>query len=317
MSLRKDYLLDRWTIVSERRAKRPDQYKQKVIETDNGSKSCVFCIGNEENTPGEIGRIENSDGSWEMRWIPNKFPAVSVDENSKRKSSAIFKQQSAKGIHDIIIETPNHDEQLWDMDANRLYSLLHIYKERATTLAQVKKLKLKYIHIFKNHGKAGGASIRHSHSQIIGLNYIPSRVQAEVAGAKKIKGDAFESILNSELRAKERVICETHDWVSFCPFAPRFNFESWIVPTKPVYSFADISDDSLHELTGHLHNIFEKLRTLNAPYNFFFHYAPSGKQLRFHMEITPRLNTRAGFEVATDDSIITVSPEQAAEYYRS
>ena len=317
MSLRKDYLLDRWTIVSERRAKRPDQFKQKVVEGDMGSSSCVFCPGNEEITPAEIGRVVDSSGNWTIRWIPNKFPAVAMDDDSKRKSVTPFKQLPAQGIHDIIIETPNHTEQLWDLDPSRLYSLLSLYKERAVTLSQIKQLNLKYVHIFKNHGKGGGASLRHSHSQIIGLSYIPSRIQEEFNSAKQIRGDAFEKIICSEIRANERIICETHDWVSFCPFAPRFNFEAWIVPKQPIFSFEDLNENSLHELTGHLHTILKKLRELNAPYNYFFHYFPTGRQLKLHLEITPRLNTRAGFEVATDDSIVTVSPEQAAEFYRA
>src|SRR3989338_1341747 len=111
MELRKDYILDRWIIISERRKERPKQFKREHKKEEG---VCVFCKGNEPMTPDEIGRInekesgsDSSNSSWKARWFANKFAFVSSEEDPKVKTDGkLFTHGGAYGYHEVVVETP-------------------------------------------------------------------------------------------------------------------------------------------------------------------------------------------------------------------
>lgn len=312
MELRKDYILDRWVIISQGRGARPQEFKERAVVSGGGA--CLFCPGQEQNTPSEIGRIEK-DGRWRIRWFPNKFPAVDVSgEPHARTDNTFFTFASAYGQHELIVETPEHEKQLADLDVEQVKELLGAYGNRIFWLSKDKNIK--YVLVFKNHGQKAGTSLVHSHTQVISSNQLPRVVREEVDAARQHGHCPYCFIIEIEKKSERRCF-ENEHFVAFAPYASRFNYEVWIFPKNHVKHILQFSDAQLSDLARILLQVLGRIKTLGADYNLFFHYAPDGSDLHFHVEITPRIALWGGFELASGTVINSVSPEDAAAFYRS
>lgn len=305
--LRKDYVLDRWVVISTGRSKRPKQFKKieaKHVELD------FFAQGNEHLTPPEIGRI-GTEKKWQMRWFANKFPAL--EENVKtdiETHNKYFTFSGNYGHHEVLVETPRLDKQLSDLTEKQIEQLLQVYCKRIADLEKNKRIK--YVSVFKNHGRKGGTSIVHSHSQIMALNHIPKDIKEEVKASKKYGSCPYCEILNAEKNSDRRCF-ENNDFVAFTPYASRFNYEIWVFPKKHI---KHLKGANLQSLSKIMKLILKKIKKLGADYNYYLHYAPKGENLHMHIEVAPRIATWAGFELGTGETINSVSPEDAAKFYR-
>ncbi len=297
LELRKDYILERYVIIAEKRKIRPRDFhhEEKVKEP----KVCYFCPGNEKLTPPEIGRVEYK-GKWRIRWFPNKFPFL-------------LKNTKAYGYHEVIVETNQHRKQLWDLNEEEIFEVLKVYALRIKDLGE--KRNIRYVSVFKNHGREGGTSILHTHTQVAAMGYVPALLLDEIEASHKGKRCLYCGIIKREMKSKRKVAINK-DFVAFCPYASRFNFEVWIFSKKHINNITEMNDGQLLNLSKILKKILLKLRELNCSYNYYLHYAPNGKDLHFHIEITPRIATWGGFEFSTDTIINSVGPESAAAFYR-
>ncbi len=307
---RKDYILDRWVYYASSRKKRPQEYK-KFYSKDE-SKICYFCPRNEHLTPPEIGRVEYK-GSWKLRWFLNKFPAVEKKERSKLKAKKYFSQGNAYGIHEVVVETQHHKSQLADLPVQQIIELFEVFKVRVKELSKIKNIK--YVEVFKNHGKDAGTSLVHSHSQITALTQIPALVAEEAESVKKFRKCPYCDIIKIEAKSKRKIF-ETKNVVAFAPYASRFNYEAWIFTRNHRKTMEELSENELEDLALATKKILIKLKKINASYNLFIHYSPEKENLHFHIEITPRIATWGGFELGTNFTINSVLPEDAARFYR-
>jgi len=313
MELRKDYVLDRWVILSSGRGKRPREFKKK--EKTKPSKTDYFAPGNEDKTPPEIGRLGAGGKKWKMRWFENKFPAVDKHGDFEIKTdNKYFTHALAYGKHEIVVETPSKTKQLWDLEVKDIKELFKVYAGRIKEIT--KEEGIRYVDVFKNHGPEGGTSIVHSHSQIIGYNKIPEHVSDEVEACKKHGGCPYCEIIQTERKSYRRCF-ENDEFAAFCPYASRFNFEVWIFPKKHLKNILDFGPEEFNSLAEIMKKVLVKLRELNASYNYYLHYAPEGEDLHFHIEICPRIATWGGFELSSGDVINSVPPEDAAAFYRN
>ena len=290
MKIVRDYFDDHYSYLSEARAKRPQELVAPKNQAPHNPRTCYFCPGNEAQTPPEIGRISDGENGWSMRWFPNKFPALSLED----------------GSHEIIVETSDSQKQLWDFSESELVQLLSVYQERIKT--HLADEKIRAVCVFKNHGFDAGASIEHSHTQVIATSVTPSRLERmrrPDCVYCKILHDLSETLL----------IGKNDEFMTFSPQAPRVSMESWIM-AKNHGEFALFSPDTLMMLAKSLETIVKKLRELNAPYCFYINAVAGANDTHFCLEILPRLDKWAGFELATGDYIISVSPEQGAEFFR-
>ena len=311
MELRKDYILDRWVFIASERKKRPHEFKKKEVKEE--TKVCFFCPGNEKLTPPEIGRKQEKK-KWYFRWFPNKFPVVKKQGNPEIKTdNDFFTFSSGYGSHEVIVETPDHNKQLWDLDKTRLTELLEIYKQRIDHLN--KQPNIKYTLLFKNHGRQAGTSLLHSHTQLVSLNKVPRLVEDEINASKKYDNCPYCRIIEIE-KGSDRRCYENNTFLAFTPYASRFNFEIWVFPKRHIKTLDEMEEEEFKDLAEILKNILKKLKEINVAYNFFIHYAPKGKDLHLHIEIIPRIAAWAGFEYGSNDIINSVAPEDAARYYR-
>jgi UDPglucose--hexose-1-phosphate uridylyltransferase len=228
------------------------------------------------------------------------------------------------GAHEVIIESPNHLDTLATLDNAAIESVLQAACERVRDLKRDQRFR--YIIIFKNHGVAAGASLEHSHSQLIALPIVPREVRDEVDGAKAHYAQkercVFCDILRQETADEKRLIAENADMVAVAPYAPRFPFETWILPRRHQSHFEDTPRHELASLARMLGDLLRRMnRTLEQPpYNLLIHSAPvsdaASDYYHWHVEIIPKLTKIAGFEWATGFYVNPTSPEEAAQVLR-
>jgi UDPglucose--hexose-1-phosphate uridylyltransferase len=309
MELRRDYILDRWVIIAERRGKRPHDFAQNPDVYPAGK--CYFCPGNENETPPEIGRIEK-DGKWKVRWFPNKFSFIEREGSSNVKTADnFFTYSNPFGGHEVIAETDDHSKQLHDLSVNDIRDVLGVYSQRIIELSK----KDEYVVVFKNHGTDAGTSIAHSHSQVASVNILPPNILDECSRSIKDGRCLYCDIISIEKNSYRRTF-ENERFVAFCPYASRFNFEIWIFPKAHIRSITEMDATFLQDLADLVKRSISKLAELKADYNLCVHYAPKSRDLHFHIEIMPRLAKWAGFELSSGIIVNQVSPEEAARFYR-
>ncbi|MBN2014297.1 MAG: galactose-1-phosphate uridylyltransferase [Candidatus Altiarchaeota archaeon] len=312
--LRKDYLLDRWVIIASDRGKRPTDFVRKEIEEKPGF--CYFCPGNEHTTPPEISRVEEG-GKWIIRCFPNKYPATTTECGEIREN--LLTKMPAYGRHEVVAETPNHGQHLDELSVDHLVKVLDMYSSRIKELK--KDEKIRYVMVFKNQGKEAGASLDHSHTQIIALSVVPPLVKAETEAARKYGAERgscpFCDIWRSE-KDSERLIFEDENTIAFTPYASRFPFEAWIMPKRHVRTLEELSDLEKKSFAEMLKKILRRLHmSLNKPpYNFWLHHSPEDGDLHLHLELAPRLSSFAGMEYGSEVVINVIPPETAAFHYK-
>jgi UDPglucose--hexose-1-phosphate uridylyltransferase len=325
--LRKDPVTGRWVIISTDRRKRPSDFRLESVAIGS-SDSCPFCEGREDMTPRELlahrnGSPPNGPG-WSLRVVPNQFPVLRVEGTLDRQGEGLFDKMNGIGAHEVIIETPRHEETLATMAEGDVEHVLWAFRERVQDLKQDRRFR--YIIVFKNHGAAAGASLDHPHSQIIALPIVPREVRDEVSGAREHFASkercVFCDIIRQDTADGRRVIAENGDTIALAPYAPRFPFETWILPKRHQSLYEDIPRHECASLARLLGDILRRMnRTLVAPpYNLLIHSAPvsepAAEFYHWHIEIIPKLTKVAGFEWATGFYLNPTAPEEAAHVLR-
>jgi UDPglucose--hexose-1-phosphate uridylyltransferase len=335
--LRHDPIQKRWVIIASERGRRPDDFPRLEQNTPGGF--CPFCEGNESKTPPEIAAIRNNghgpnSTGWQVRVVPNKFPALRIEGDLDRKGFGLHDRMNGVGAHEVIIETPQHDLGLADMPVGDIEKVIWMYRERLTDL--LRDHRFKYVLIFKNYGAAAGASLSHPHTQIIATPVTPLALAGELSSAREHyrykERCLFCDVIAQELESGERIVLANDKMVGIAPYASRFPFELFLAPRHHHDDFAEISNEMIHHIAVALKEVLLRIkRCLNdPPYNFLIHTIPNVKvtpkrtaywdtisvDFHWHFEIMPRLTRIAGFEWGTGFYINPTAPEEAAKYLR-
>lgn len=327
--LRKDPITGRWVIIATERAKRPDDFLRDSTGHARGG-YCPFCPGHEDKTPAEIlayragGTVPNTIG-WNVRVIPNKFPALGIEGDLGRMGEGLFDKMNGVGAHEVIIETPEHEGTFSRLTDKGVEDILWAYRDRIVDLR--KDRRFRYILIFKNHGEAAGASLEHPHSQLIALPIVPIRVREEVDGAKQYyslkERCIFCDMIRQELETGTRVVDENESFVVLEPYAPRFPFETWILPKTHESHYENGQIKEFQNLSVALRRLMLRMdAVLERPaFNMVLHTSPvqenTNNHYHWHIELMPKLTRVAGFEWGTGFYINPTPPEEAAEYLRN
>ena len=326
--LRKDPIVGRWVIIAHERAKRPDDFSvEGNAQAVPGL--CPFCEGQEARTPTEIlayrDRGSHADGpGWRVRVVPNKFPALKVEGGLHKRGEGIYDMMAGVGAHEVIVESPRHELSMAALSEDNIREVLWVYRDRLVDLKQDTRL----VHgiLFKNVGAPAGASLEHTHSQLIVTPTVPITVLEEMAGSlefHRYRGRCiYCDMVEQELATESRLVLDTPHFAAFCPYASRFPFETWIVPKAHSSHFENILKPGVDDLGTVLKTVLSKLEKAldNPPYNYIIHTAPFNNQelphYHWHIEIIPRLTKVAGFEWGTGFYINPVPPEDAAGFLR-
>jgi UDPglucose--hexose-1-phosphate uridylyltransferase len=327
--LRKDPIVGRWVIISTDRARRPDEYKHDTVPLRSAS-FCPFCPGHEDKTPHEVlayrepGSKPNGPG-WKLRVVPNKYPALKIEGEIDRQGEGLYDKMNGVGAHEVVIETDAHEPQMSELDETQIERVLMAYRERIIDLRNDSRFK--YVMVFKNQGAAAGASLEHTHSQLIALPVVPRAVGEEMAGARKHyeykERCIYCDIVKQELSDGRRVIYKNDHFLVISPFAPKQPFETWIIPRVHGAHYEDTPRPHFAPLANALRQALRKLGVaLDRPaWNYMLHTAPFRDQepahfYHWHFEIMPTLTKVAGFEWGSGFYINPTPPEEAAAFLR-
>lgn len=333
-------------VVSTARSLRPKEKEQPApFDSRSYVQECPFCKGNEDKTPPAIAAIPDKD--WKIRLIPNKFPLLDVNQAD---SDVIFGMQQVLagfGIHELFVDNPHHGIRVHEMSEEHLSLLFTAYRTRAGEIFAISR-NIRSILVFKNFGPASGGSIAHTHSQILGLPVVPTRIEAELLRGQvheqKYSRCLFCSLINEALTFQasfanletgqverkieigQYVVERGKHFVAIKPFASRYEWEVIILPLRHEADFLHLPDEHLADLSRVFRRTMARLHAIitGMQYNFFIHSLPHGRQYEglessyhWHMEIIPRTNVPTGFELSSGLYTIGISPEHAAEQLRN
>ncbi len=326
--LRQNYSTKEWVIIATERAKRPEELATHRPPKAVASRvaTCPFCPGNEEKTPPEILRVpDNGDGSWGVRVVPNKFAALARDAEPIRTVHRTRRSIDGFGVHDVIIDTPDHSQPTALMENEHLADVLRVYKTRCDALSLDPRIA--HVTIFKNHGVDAGTSLEHPHSQLIATPVISHQVRQRLHEALRHYDDygvcMFCQEIEEEMGEGARIILKTEHFVAMEVFASPAPFCTHIFPLRHMASFNDISGAEIADLANALRTVLAKLYYgLNDPdFNYTIRTSPAesagAKYFHWYVSVIPRLTRVAGFELGSGMFINTVRPEAAAEFLRN
>jgi UDPglucose--hexose-1-phosphate uridylyltransferase len=311
----------RTVILAPDRAERPIVHGVPPRHEETERAFCPFCPGNEWDTPGEVFAIADENG-WQLRVVPNKFPAVrrveSVINRCGEDRSLTLPARPASGFHEVVIECREHWDNPTQLSDAQFANIFVAYRERMKAMRADSAIKS--ASAFKNVGAEAGASLPHLHSQLLATPFVPETLQAELNGAKRYYDSTNRNIFMDMMNDVERIVHQNDMYIVLCPYAPRFEYEMWLFPVAPQPSFEMISDAECLELARVLKRTLSTLdRVLDAPaWNWLLHSAPAGEPYyQWHLEILPRTTRPAGYEWATGVFINPVLPEEAAQQLRA
>jgi UDPglucose--hexose-1-phosphate uridylyltransferase len=321
--LRKDPITGRWVIIATDPARHPSDFtRTPVVTKSNGN--CPFCPGHEDKTPPEVLSYRDNANQWNLRVVPNKFPALRVEGQLDRSGEGLYDRMTGIGAHEVIIESREHKVSLAQLPEKRVEDLFWAFRDRILDLKRDSRLR--YVLLFKNHGEAAGASLEHSHSQLIALPVVPIQVQEEIDGGLRYfkfkERCVYCDMVRQEAACGTRVILETDEVLVMAPYAARFPFETWIVPRAHNSHFETAHSGLIQSLAWAMRATIRKLeRVLEfPPYNFLIHTSPIQdgplEHYHWHLEIIPRLTKVAGFEWGAGFYINPTPPEESAQFLR-
>ena len=315
--IRKDYLLDFFVIVSPERGKRPQDFHVKKTTSDEAK--CPFCLHNRPHElPDELQRWDLPDEPGGLLLTHNKYPIVRQEGRAELQThNKFYTFGSNYGEHVVLLEGAKHGIHFGSMSEEAMAKVLLAYQD---VLDRLYSSGSRYVTLFKNEGEASGASIDHPHTQMLGLGITPHSVMHRYEAFLDYKGDhgtcPYCEIMARE-RGSTRGVISEHGWTIFCPYASKNPYELVFFPDRHVSRYRDLSEEELTALAGHLKTVLEKLATINAPYNLELISSNGEADFHCHFVLSPRLTLLGGFEFTTDIIVNPVTPESAAEFYRS
>ena len=328
--LRFDYTTADWVVFAPLRKLRPQhEGRASAAETAQDASECPFCPGNERFTPHEIFAVRSNpqlESTWQVRVVPNKFPALRIEEDYHRvESGRMFESMGGCGAHEVVIESPDHSRFLAQQPMEQIELVLKAILQRYTDLKRDKRFQT--IVVFKNHGSGAGTSLRHPHWQIIATPVVPRLLRtkcSEAMGYYDRTGNClYSDLAKEEFAAERRIIATNAEFTAFIPFASHLPFETWILPRRQQSTLDVVTADQIRPLAEILKDVLLKLYVglENPDFNLTIDTAPRGDEdkeyFQWHIRIMPRLTTQAGFELGSGMAINTVLPEEAADFLRN
>ncbi len=333
-------------LVATARGSRPQQQEERIPHDDREHvETCPFCKGNEGMTPPTISAVPDED-NWEIRIVQNLFPVLGTESMQSNISFGLQQIMDGYGHHEVIIDHHKHGIEVHEMSREHLVQLLTTYQTRMDELFATDD-RIRYVLIFKNFGSAAGASIKHTHSQMIAMPIIPENVYNEVEHSRRHyekfhqcifcslidEALTFEATIynreSGEVRRKvdvgQYIIDRGERFIAIKPFASRYEWEVHILPLEHQSNFLQATAGDIEDFASVLKRTMQRLDKVlgGAQYNYYFHSVPRcesydncDSSYHWHMEICPRTTIPSGFELGSGLFVSTISPEDAAAQLR-
>jgi UDPglucose--hexose-1-phosphate uridylyltransferase len=326
--LRTDPITGRVVAIDLGQFRRRDDFELEPVRLEDAPSQCPFCEGREADAGPEIlawreGGPANVPG-WSVRVVPNRHPILRIEGQADVRPNGLVESRDGLGAHEVIIETPIHDQPLQSLDADRLWRVLWAWRTRIQDLKR--DARFVSVVVFKNHGRAAGARLDHAHSQLVAFPMMAPALAEKLRGAARhlsVGGRCiFCRLVEEELNDGRRIISRRESAIAIAPYASRVPFETWILPHDHSSRFEDCSDAVLMDIVLTMKPVMARIDwALERPaFNLVLHTAPlSGEAdaaFHWHLEILPRVTRFSGLEWGTGVHRNPVSPEEAARALR-
>jgi len=318
--LRKDYVIDRFVIVSQ----------DNNSATD--SKKCPYCPGNESMTnpsslslvakDGMLQRLQDTEDyfveNWSVRVFESKNPVVATTSENSYSDRPLY-SEPAYGYHYIVVASEKHKDSLASISVEQWSNVLVVIQDRLRWLYTQRGVT--YVSIYVNHGKEAGGSTMHAHLNVVTFSTIPPVIEQEAEAAHKILNEKGICPMCQTVGTETggpRQILQTEGFIAFCPWAPSHPYEFWIYPKKHTTSFSKITQKEINDLSLILRATLGGLTNTmkNPSYNMVFHLSPEKKnnrQIHWHIEVYPQADSWSGLERGYGVFLNKVTPEKAAQ----
>ena len=325
--VRKDYFSESFVLFTN---EKPDKIKKlkKVVK----KKDCPYCPGNEHITgpadlvliskEGALAKLVDEEESfvkdWTVRVFLNKDAIVSPDEERIFSDYPQY-SEPAIGYHYVVVLSQKHTIDVSEIDSEQWTNILTTVQDKSRWLYSQKHVS--YVAVYMNHGVEAGAEIEHPHLQIVSLPTVPPVIEAEAKFMKKPlreKGICPMCVIVKKEESSKRIIGKTESFITFAPWASKHPYEYWILPRQHEVSFVKSTQKGISELSEVIHKSIESLtKTLGiVAFNLVVHSSPekkTSKQIHWHVEIYPRIETKTGLEISSNIQVNKILPEEAAK----
>ncbi len=312
--LKKNSISGKLIILNTERSKRCNEFLKKQTSCMNKNqyeKDCPLCLGNENMTPKETFSIINDRKKWIVRSIPNKYPILTSEKNTENQ-----KDNFIHGEHEVLVESNKHDANFYNMTSKEFVYIIKMYVNRYKELY---KDNIKYVSIIKNYLMKAGASLEHSHSQIISMSIVPPTIKEEITNARNYFNENNSSYFDEMLSNKNNIFIENKFFYAFVPENSSYGLEINIV-SKYKSNFEEINEDEIELLSDILMKTYKKLKevTGHLPFNMFLHTLPKDdednlKYYRYHFHIIQRKWFFGGFELSNGIYVNSIDTEKLIE----
>ena len=323
MELRKDPITRSWVITGD----------DANVSASRPETACRFCPDSPEATQ-VISSVPSSVG-WSARSMVHPAPLYHIEGEPGRRGDGIYDRMSSVGAHEVLVENPRHDRQLWNASDDEIGQFLRLAAERILDLKRDPRIK--YVSLFKDHGTGAGQEFSHPTSQITATMFVPRRVLYELRAGREYfvskERCVFCDILNQEVRQASRVIEARGDYVAIGPYAPRVPYETWILPRNHEASFerTGLSKPGLRvNLAALLRRTLQRVRALTEGFHLVLHTSPNSlhpsktlgywktidEDYHWHIEIMPILANKARSYTFKEVYYSPVSSEAAVKQLR-
>ena len=323
-------LTGEWVLVSPQRTQRPWQGKVEAasqpteVEYDP---HCYLCPGNER-----AGGMRNPRYA-ETFAFDNDYAALlpdgpDVETKVEENAEGLLVSRTERGICRVLCFTPRHDLTIPRMSPPEMRAVVDLWADQWNSFAALPWVR--HVQLFENRGALMGASNPHPHCQVWASATVPNLPEKEMQSSLdywRAKGKCLLcDYLRLELALKERVVCQNEAFVCVIPYWAVWPFETLVLSTRHLSSFADLTSgerdllgDILRRITIRYDNLFEA----PFPYSMGFHQRPlDGEphpELHFHAHYLPPLLRSAtvqkfmvGYELLASPQR-DLTPETAAE----
>lgn len=326
--LRRDPITGRSVLIDLSSQLHPSDFVREPVRLEDSPAACPFCEGREADAGPELlawreGGSANAPG-WSVRVVANRRPMLRIEGSQDRRLDGVFESRDGLGAHEVVIETPIHDQPLQHLAADRLWRVLWAWRTRLQDLKRDSRFAAAVV--FKNHGRAAGARMDHAHSQIAAYPVVPAALDEKIRGSGEHYGRTghciFCDMTTQELQSGRRTVSDTTSVVAIAPFASRVPFETWLLPCDHAPRFEETSDATLEATAVVLRDVMARVDwALERPaYNLVLHTAPfSGDAdagFHWHLEVIPRVTRWSGLEWGSGIPRNPVSPEEATRVLR-
>jgi UDPglucose--hexose-1-phosphate uridylyltransferase len=209
-----------------------------------------------------LGRETGTNGpGWQVRVVPNLYPAFARQE--------------------VVVHAPLHVRSFAELEDAQVEAVAEAWRLRQLAGEED---GLGYLHALVNEGRAAGASLAHSHSQLVWIGDEPPAVAAETGDPERLA------------ERDDLVVAERGGAVALVHEAGRAPYESVILQRGAPLATVLLL----------LRDLVRRLRAIEGPvpWNAWLHPG--------HLELVPRLGVFAGIELGAGIWVSTVAPEDAA-----